>query len=282
MPTLGLLPGESLAPPVRGPPAIRCRMTIAATHIGTATMLLEIDGVRLLTDPVFDAPGRTYGFGFGTKSKHLETPAMTLEAVGAIDAVLLSHDQHADNFDDAGRAMLPSVPVVITTKPAARRLGHPGAVGLSDFEATRFKGLKITATPARHGPPGSLPIAGRVIGFFIEHAAGSVYISGDTVWFDGIAEVARRFRPSISFLHLGSVRFAISGPLRYTFDAREAVIAAQALGSKKVIPLHYEGWSHFRQPTREASNILEQALGERLQWLERGVRTELGESSELP
>ncbi len=242
-------------------------------------MLLELDGLRLLTDPVFDAPGRTYGFGFGTRSKHLETPAMTVEQVGRVDAVLLSHDQHADNFDDAGRAMLPSVPVVVTTKPAANRLGHPGAIGLSDFESTTLaaSGLKVTATPARHGPPGSLPIAGRVIGFMLEHAAlpGPIYISGDTVWFEGIAEVARRFQPATSFLHLGSVKFPISGPLKYTFDAQEAVTAAKALRSGRIIPLHYEGWTHFREPTSLAAEVLKRELGDRVQWLERGVRTEL-------
>jgi len=252
-------------------------MAIAVTHIGTATMLLEVGGLRLLTDPVFDAPGRQYGFGFGTSSRHLETPALTLAQLGKLDAVLLSHDQHADNFDDAGRAMLPSVPVVITTRPAAKRLGHPGAVGLHDFESTQLGALKITATPARHGPPGSLPIAGRVVGFMIEHSSltGPIYISGDTVWFEGIAEVARRFRPATSFLHLGGVRFPISGPLKYTFDAQQAVTAAQALGSAKVIPLHYEGWTHFREPTSHANEVLVRALGQRLQWLERGVRTQV-------
>ncbi len=252
-------------------------MPIAVTHIGTATMLLEVAGLRLLTDPVFDAPGRTYGFGFGTRSRHLETPALGVAALGKIDAVLLSHDQHADNFDDAGRAMLPSVPVVITTKAAAKRLGHPGAVGLVDFESHTFNGLKVTATPARHGPPGSLPIAGHVIGFMLEHPSltAPIYISGDTVWFDGIAEIARRFQPDISFLHLGGVKFPISGPLTYTFTAAQAVTAAKALGSQRVIPLHYEGWTHFREPRAQAYQVLRDALGDRLQWLERGVRTEL-------
>ena len=98
---------------------------IAVTHIGTAKMLLELDGgLRLLTDPVFDAPVRRYGFGFGTSSIHRETPALQPNELGRIDAVLLSHDQHADNFDDAGRALSPSGATVITTHVAAKRLGR--------------------------------------------------------------------------------------------------------------------------------------------------------------
>lgn len=95
------------------------------------------------------------------------------------------------------------------------------------------------------------------------------------MWFGGIAEMARRFQPGISFLHMGCVKFPISGPFKYTFDAAQAVRAAQALGSKHVIPLHYEGWTHFRQPRDEAESVLRQGLGDRVRWLPRGVRTDL-------
>lgn len=111
----------------------------------------------------------------------------------------------------------------------------------------------------------------------LEHPslAVPIYISGDTVWFGGIAEIARRFQPGISLLHLGGVKFPISGPLTYTFTAAQAVVAAKALGSQRVIPLHYEGWTHFREPRAHADRVLREALGDRLQWLERGLRTEL-------
>src|SRR5262245_59784615 len=124
-------------------------MTFAATHIGTATLLLEIGPLRILTDPVFDAPGRKYNFGWGTSSRHISAPALSLGQVGRLDAVLISHDQHADNLDDAGRTLLPRAPHVVTTQAAAKRLGHSGAVGLAPFESTTVGDLRITATPAR-------------------------------------------------------------------------------------------------------------------------------------
>ena len=80
--------------------------TLTFTHVGGPTALLEVDGWRILTDPTFDAPGRTYKFGWGTSSRKTAGPALSVEEVGAVDAVLLSHDHHADNLDDAGRAML--------------------------------------------------------------------------------------------------------------------------------------------------------------------------------
>jgi len=138
--------------------------------------------------------------------------------------------------------------------------------------------LKVTATPARHGPPGSLPIVGHVVGFVLEGDAlpGPVYISGDTVWFDGVAEVARRFRIHTAFLHLGSVGFSLTGPLRYTFDAKEAVIAANALKPSRIIPVHYSGWSHFRQKPEQARQVFSEAgLDARVKWLTPGERTVL-------
>lgn len=251
---------------------------IHATHIGTATLLLELDGVRLLTDPVFDAPGRTWGFGWGTRSTHLEAPAMSVQQLGALDAVLLSHDQHGDNLDESGRALLREVPTVVTTHAAAGRLGLSTARGLRPFESTTIGRYTVTATPARHGPACSLPIVGHVIGFLIEGGdlTAPIYISGDTVWFDGVAEVARRYQPGLAFLHLGSVKFPISGPLRYTFNAEEAVVAARAFPKALVVPVHYEGWTHFRQSRAEATRVFDDAgLTSRVQWLARGQRTSL-------
>ncbi|GAA4567847.1 hypothetical protein GCM10023176_21020 [Micromonospora coerulea] len=71
-------------------------------------MLIEAAGWRLLTDPTFDPPGRRYSFGWGTASRKEAGPAVQPSALGPLDAVLLSHDHHADNLDEAGRAILPS------------------------------------------------------------------------------------------------------------------------------------------------------------------------------
>src|SRR5688572_9699951 len=98
-------------------------MAVRFTHIGGPTVLIEIDGWRILTDPTFDAPGRRYTFGWGSSSRKVVGPAVALADLPPIDAVLLSHDQHGDNLDDAGRALLGSVGRVITTASAARRLG---------------------------------------------------------------------------------------------------------------------------------------------------------------
>jgi L-ascorbate metabolism protein UlaG (beta-lactamase superfamily) len=81
-------------------------VSIKATYIGGPTALIEIDGLRFLTDPTFDPAGTTHETPVYTLRKTLG-PAIAVHALADIDAVLLSHDHHFDNLDRAGRAMLP-------------------------------------------------------------------------------------------------------------------------------------------------------------------------------
>ncbi len=253
------------------------------THIGAATVLIEVGALRLLTDPVFDPGGGRYSFGWGTGSRKTADPALALDALGRIDAVLLSHDHHDDNLDRSARAWLPQAGQVLTTKAGARRLGG-NAVGLAPWEArTLTRGttvLRITATPAQHGPAWLKPIVGDVVGFMLEWVGqthGGLYLTGDTVWFEGIAEVARRFRVSAAVLHLGRASFPITGPIRFTMHAEDGVRAARALAPRHIIPVHYEGWSHFIEPRARVEAGFEQAgLVDRVRWLPLGKPLELG------
>src|SRR5437764_6325916 len=96
-------------------------MTLSITLIGGPTALIEIDGFRLLTDPTFDPP-RSYQLPH-VRLEKLAGPAVRAEDIGEIDAVLLSHDQHADNLDDSGKEFLSKAKRVLTTQAGAKRLG---------------------------------------------------------------------------------------------------------------------------------------------------------------
>jgi L-ascorbate metabolism protein UlaG (beta-lactamase superfamily) len=195
--------------------------------------------------------------------------------------VLLSHDHHDDNLDAAGRTLLDQVARVITTMPGARRLGAP-AQGLAPWDRTTLEqdgrpALQVTATPARHGPPLSRPLVGDVIGFVLEwegQQKGAFWISGDTVWFRGVAEVGRRFDIGTGLLHFGGVQFPVTGPVRYTLTAAEGVRAVRELGLGTVVPIHYEGWRHFRQGRGDIEEAFAAAgLSDRVIWLTPGEAT---------
>jgi L-ascorbate metabolism protein UlaG (beta-lactamase superfamily) len=251
------------------------------THIGGPTLLIEIEGWRLLTDPTFEAPGRTYSMGYGARARKVTGPAVQPADLGTVDAVLLSHDQHHDNLDAAGRAFLPSVGRVLTTVSGARRLGA-GAVGLAPWatsvlEAPGRPTLTITATPGRHGPRFSKPLVGDVVGFALQVEGSdevAVWVSGDTVLFDGIREVASRLKVDVAVLHLGAVKFGVTGPVRFTFDASEAADVVSLLQPRVVVPVHYEGWTHFRGRDTFEPGLA--ATGADVRWLTLGEPTPVG------
>jgi len=224
-------------------------MPVEVTYVGGPTAIIEVAGLRMITDPTFSAPGK-YPSGAVTLEK-TEGPAVTVEAAGPLDLVLLSHDQHADNFDPAGRTLAESVPTLTTVSGAGRLGSH--SEGLRPWEWREFAAkdgrlVKVTATPARHGPAGIEPIAGDVIGFVIslvDPAVDLVYMTGDTVWYDGVAEVARRFDPAVVLLFAGAAR--TRGPFHLTMSTNDAVETAAAFPRATIVPVHHAGWAHFTQ-----------------------------------
>jgi L-ascorbate metabolism protein UlaG (beta-lactamase superfamily) len=245
------------------------------TLIGGPTALIELDGFRLLTDPTFDAPG-DYRMPHVTLTK-TGSAALTIDAVAPVDAVLLSHDQHSDNLDTSGRAMLAKVPRVLTTQAGAQRLGGT-AQGLAPWQTTEVTAsngnrLRITATPARHGPAGIEPLSGDVIGFVIEaDGRAPVYITGDTVWYDGVAQVARRFPAGVVVLFAGAA--ATRGPFHLTMDTNDAIETAHAFPRALIVPIHRDGWKHFTQNGADLEKAFHAlGIGTRLLMLEAGVAT---------
>jgi L-ascorbate metabolism protein UlaG (beta-lactamase superfamily) len=258
---------------------------IRITHIGGPTVLIEVDGWRLLSDPTFDPPGQKYKFGWGTSSRKLSGPTVSATELPPIDAILLTHDHHDDNLDPAGRALIPAAGVVVTTTSGAQRLGGD-ARGLEAWQTSRLEAegrhtIEVTATPCRHGPPLSHPLAGDVIGFALrwegqEH--GNVWISGDTVLYDRVREVADRLAIGTAILHLGGVQFPITGPVRYSMTASDAVELCGLLRPRTAIPVHYEGWEHFKEGRQAIERELARApedVQERFRWLPIGSAVEI-------
>jgi L-ascorbate metabolism protein UlaG (beta-lactamase superfamily) len=256
--------------------------SLSLTYIGGPTALLEIAGLRFLTDPTFDPGDSEYTTPVYTLRKSTG-PAIGADEIGHIDVVVLSHDHHPDNLDRAGRAMLPSAGKVLTTQVGAERLGG-NAVGLANWETvdvTSLNGtrLLVTGTPARHGPAGG--DRGPVTGFLITDsdspAASAIYVSGDTVWYDGLKPIASRADVRVALLFLGAAKVREVGPAHLTFAADEGVEAARAFPNATIVPLHYTGWRHFSEGRAEIQRAFDNAgIAKRLCWLEPGVPTRIG------
>ena len=100
----------------------------------------------------------------------------------------------------------------------------------------------------------------------------AVYISGDTVWYEGVAEVARRFDVRAAVLFMGAARVPAVGPEALTMTAEDGIQAARAFSRAAIIPLHYEGWAHFTESREVIARAFSEAgIGPRVRWMELGT-----------
>ncbi len=226
-------------------------MTTTIRLIGGPTAIIEWAGLRLLTDPTFSPPG-VHESSPGRPLTKLEAPAVNADEVLPVDVALLSHDQHADNLDPAGREVLASVPQILTTPAAASRLGG-AAFPLRAWEEIRLHApggrmVTVTAVPARHGPPGCEPITGPVTGFVLHgNDCPTVYVSGDNASLDAVAEIASRFAVDIAVIFAGAARTSLFDGAPLTLTSADAAGAAAILGASHVVLLHVRGWAHFSE-----------------------------------
>ena len=251
------------------------------TFIGTATVLLRVAGFTLLTDPNFLHAGDHAALGGGLRSRRLTDPAVELDDLPALDAVVLSH-HHGDHFDDVAAAGLRKDLPIITTPHAARKLRrqgftHPTALRTwESHELTNEVGrITITATPGKHGPTPVDRLLPQVMGSMLTIDTGSgtpfhLYISGDTLVHDRLHEIPRRHpQIDLALLHLGGTR--VLG-LLLTMDAAQGVEALRLLRPHAAVPVHYDDYTVFRSPLSDFVTAVADAddLATQLHELDRG------------
>jgi L-ascorbate metabolism protein UlaG (beta-lactamase superfamily) len=249
------------------------------THIGGPTAVLNLGGLTFLIDPAFDEP-REYQLP-GRVMKKLTGPAIPAAELGPVDVVLVSHDQHKDNLDDAGRALLAGIPTVLSTPDAATRIS--GVRGLANWESVdlpRPDGgvITVTGVPALHGPEGAEEVLGVVTGFVLRgDGLPTVYVSGDNASLGLVKEIADRFAPiDVAVLFAGAARTTLLDGANLTLTSTDAVEAARLLAAAVVVPVHTEGWAHFTEgPDQFAAAFAEAGLSDRVKLLEHGVATDL-------
>lgn len=221
--------------------------TTAITYIGGPTALLEYAGLRIVTDPTFDPP-QEYAQRGSTTLVKTAGPGLSRAEVWPVDLVLLSHHAHKDNLDWEGLELIAQGPVTLSTRAAAGDLWGGSLVGYDDWETHELGDVTVTVVPALHGPPGSEPRVGPVVGFVLE-APGepTVYVSGDNASLGLVEQIAGRFpEVDVALLFAGAAKVpGIDEPL--TLTATDAAKAAVILGAKSVVGLHTEDWEHFSE-----------------------------------
>ncbi len=221
--------------------------TTSVTYIGGPTVLLEYAGLRIVTDPTFDAP-QHYPDDDGDGLDKTTGPGIQRADLGQVDLVLLSHHEHEDNLDYEGLELLATGVRTYSTRKAAMDLFGGNVVGLDAWETDAYEGVVITAVPALHGPPGSE----RLLGPSPASCSNSTTRRPSTS-----AATTRRCRsssrsPSASRTSNSPCSSrgqrstgGLPGPL--TLSSVDAAAAARILGASTVVGVHTEDWAHFTE-----------------------------------
>jgi L-ascorbate metabolism protein UlaG (beta-lactamase superfamily) len=248
--------------------------------IGNATVLLRYGGFTILTDPTFVHRHEKVPLGYGLTTTRVTDPAVDIGELPPLDLVLLSHF-HGDHFDQVAERELDRSLPVVTTPQAREELAERGftaAVGVQTWQTlTVVKGdqqLRITACPGRHGPGVTDLVLPDVMGSVLEfgpvtgEVTRRIYISGDTLVYDDLREIPRRYPDlDLGLLHLGGTK--VMGIL-VTMDAEQGVEAVRTIDPHTVIPIHYDDYDVFTSSLEEFLDAAESAgLRERVHPLRR-------------
>jgi L-ascorbate metabolism protein UlaG (beta-lactamase superfamily) len=206
------------------------------TWIGHASFLLSLDGANLLVDP-------TFSHRAGLVYRRYGAPGLAIDQLPRVDAILLTHSHH-DHLDARTLARLQGVPAIVPSG-VARFLGGRDVVELGWWRETTVGGVRITLVPACHWSRRRLLDTNHMLwgGFVVEGGGVSVYQSGDSAFFEGFAEVGRRF-PGLTVAALPIGGYA---PVWFMKDnhmtPEQTGRAFLACGARTLVPMH---WGAFR------------------------------------
>lgn len=222
--------------------------------IGHSTVLIQLDGLNIITDPIFSS--RILWF-----SKRYVEPGIPFEKLPKIDAIVISHE-HYDHFDKATlKKFDKNIPIVVSMglKNKVAGLGFQNIREIGWWESTKVNAAKITAVPVKH---------------FLSHASSyviegskTVYFAGDTGLNDGFEEIGRKFNIDAALLPMGAYRPHLafipglaSSMQRIHMSPEDVPVAQDQLKAKVVVPIHWGVFKITAEPIEEPRQKMEEII----------------------
>ncbi|HCX49823.1 MAG TPA: MBL fold metallo-hydrolase [Bacillus sp. (in: Bacteria)] len=230
------------------------RSRTSYTWIGHSTFLLQLDGLNILTDPVW---AKRMGF-----QKRLTEPGIPLGELPEIDVVVISHG-HYDHLDFPTLKKLKGNPqyfVPVGMKTLFEKKGYHNVIELSWWKRTEYKGIQVHFVPAQHWTRRTLTDMNTSHwgGWIFQTAGETFYFVGDTGYFSGFKEIAERFTIDTVFMPIGAYE-----PEWFMADSHispeDSVKAFIELEAKQFVPMHYGAYRLADDTGPEALERLVQA-----------------------
>lgn len=231
-------------------------------QIRNATIVVEYAGKRFLIDPMLAEKGTYPPFPNAPRQDKnnplIDLPIPVEKIINNIDAVIVTH-LHYDHWDEAAKEALPKeIKLFAQNEEDATIIRNDGFKNVEVLqEDTVFEGIQLVKTKGEHGRGEVLKLAGLVCGVVFKHPnEKTLYVAGDTVWYEAVQEVINTQKPEIIVVNAGYNQFFEGGPLIMgTDDVFEVVKAAP---NSKVIAVHMEAVNHWGLSKEDLKSFLKE------------------------
>lgn len=237
---------------------------IQIDFIRHATLVLRLDGIVLLVDPMLSPAGAMDPVANAANQRRNPLVDLPLDEqalqqlLTEIDGVLVTHT-HRDHWDAQAIALLPKTTPLLCQPADAEPLRAAGfTTVLQIATALEWRGLTITRTDGQHGTGVIGQQMGPVSGFVVQQrGAPALYIAGDTIWCAEVADAMQQHRPAVTIVNAGAAQFATGDPI--TMTAEDVGQVCRSLPSSQVIAVHMEAINHCLLSRAELRAWLDEA-----------------------
>ncbi|NQD67285.1 MBL fold metallo-hydrolase [Bacillus haikouensis] len=218
-------------------------------QIRNATIVVKYAGKKFLIDPMLAEKG-TYPPFPNSPRQDQNNPLVNLPTsidhiIKDTDAVIVTH-LHVDHWDEAAIQALPKdIKIFAQNEEDAKEIRTAGFKDVEILQKeTTFEGIQLIKTKGEHGRGEILKLAGPVCGVIFKHSTEkTLYVAGDTVWYDAVQEVINTHKPEIIAINAGDNQFFEGGPL--VMGKGDVHEVNKAAPDAKIIAVHMEAVNHW-------------------------------------
>ncbi|SIQ43881.1 L-ascorbate metabolism protein UlaG, beta-lactamase superfamily [Peribacillus simplex] len=231
-------------------------------QIRNATLVVEYAGKKFLIDPMLAEKGAYPPFPNSLRQDQfnplVDLPTSIENIIHDIDAVIVTH-LHLDHFDDVAKDVLPKdIKMFVQNEEDATEVRNTGFQNVEVLqEDTVFEGIQLIKTKGEHGRGEILKLAGIVCGVVFKHSKEkTLYVAGDTVWYDAVQEVIDTNKPEIIAVNGGNNQFFEGGSL--IMGKEDIFEVNKAAPNSQIIVSHMEAVNHWTLSKAELKSFLDE------------------------
>lgn len=191
----------------------------------------------------------------------VELPMSVDEILEGVDAVIVTHT-HEDHFDQAAKEQLPKdMKMIMQDEQDAEMAKESGFTNIEVIEeevGIDFNGVELTEVDGRHGHGETAKLMGNVMGIVFQHTdEKTVYLAGDTVWYEEVQQIIDTYKPEVILLNGGENQFVEDGPVGPLIMGKEDVYEVyKAAPEADIIVSHMEAVNHWGLSREELKNFI--------------------------